>query len=123
MNALKVTAGVLALADAGLGLYISSFMALPSNTAVFQTVLLWAGAFLLVDSLLCIYGVYYAFPVAAALGAALAADSILVFSGFTLQELALLALSLVVLVLNVLAFRSNSQLSEQANPMNLPVFG
>ena len=123
MNALKVTAGVLALADSVLALYLYSAMSFPSNLAIFQELLLWAGAFLLVDSLLCIYGVYYAFPVAAVLGAALAADSLLLLSGYTVQELALSALSLIVLVLNVLAYRSKSHLSEQANPMNLPVFG
>jgi hypothetical protein len=123
MNALKVTAGVLALADSVVGLYLSSATSFPSNLAIFQALLLWASAFLFVDSLLCIYGVHYAFPAAAALGAALAADSPLILSGYTLQEVVLLALSLIGLILNVLAFRSTSQLSEQANPMNLPVFG
>lgn len=123
MNALKIAAGVLALADSVLGLYLSSSTSLSSALGVFPGVLLWASAFLLVDSLLCIYGVYYAFPVAAVLSVVLAAEAPLLFSGYGYQESTLLVVSLVGLALNVLAYRSRSQISEQANPMNLPVFG
>ncbi len=123
MSTLKAAAGVLALADSVLGLYLYSSTSFSSTLGVFGTLLLWASAFLLVDSLLCIYGVYYAFPVAAVLSVVLAADAPLLFSGYSYQELTLLVLSLAGLALNLLAYRSRSQLSEQANPMNLPVFG
>lgn len=122
MKALKVAAGVLALADSALGMYFAT-IPLTGNVVIFQSLLLWVGAFLFVDSLLCIYGVYYAFPVAVALSAILAADSPLTMSGSLIQESALVVLSLLALAFNVLAFRSKSVLSEQANPMNLPVFG
>ena len=123
MNALRVTAGVVVLVDSVVGLYLASATSFPSALGIFSALLLWASAFLFVDSLLCIYGVHYAFPVAAILSAALAADAPLLFSGFDYQELGLLGLSLIGLALSVLAFRSTSKLSEQANPMNLPVFG
>ena len=123
MNALKVGAGAVALVDSALGLYLSSFTSFAGSLAGFQQLLLWASAFLLVDALLCIYGVHYAFPVAALLSAVLAADAPLLFPAFGYEELALLGLSLIGLALSLLAFRSASTLSEQANPMNLPVFG
>ena len=122
MNALKATAGVLALADSLLGMYLST-TPLSGSVPILQDLLLWVGAFLFVDSLLCIYGVHYAFPVAMVLAALLAADSPLTLSGSLIPEVALAVLSLVALVINLVAFRSTSQLSEQANPMNLPVFG
>jgi hypothetical protein len=123
MNSLKATAGAIALIDSVVGMYLSSTTTVANNLDPFESLLLWASAFLLVDSLLCLYGVHYAFPVAAVLGAVLAGDSLLVLSGYTLQDAVLVALSASGLVLNLLAYRSTSQISEQANPMNLPVFG
>lgn len=123
MNSLKMSAGLVALVDSVLGLYFSSFGSFKSSMGGFQQGLLWVSAFLLVDSLLCVYGVRYAFPVAAVLSAAVVADALLLFPAFDYQELAVLTLSLIALALSLLAFRSTSQLSEQANPMNLPVFG
>lgn len=123
MNALRVTAGAVVLVDSVLGLYLANETAFSGVMFLLPSLLLYASAFLFVDSLLCIYGVHYAFPVAALLSVVLAAEAPLLFAGYFYQELALLALSLMGLALSVLAFRSTSQLSEQANPMNLPVFG
>ena len=123
MNKLRVSAGLVALVDSVLALYLSEFTSFPGTNAFFQATLLWAGAFLLVDSLLCIYGVHYAFMVAVLLTAVLSADSPLGLSGNALEEFALLGLSLLGLITNAFAYRSHTPLSEQANPMNLPVFG
>ncbi len=123
MNVLRVTAGAVSLVDSVIALYLSEAMTFSGTSLISQSVMLWAGGFLLVDSLLCIYGVHYAFPVGAVLSAALAAGAFLTGWGLSMQEVLPLGLSLVAVALNVLAFRSTSKLSEQANPMNLPVFG
>jgi hypothetical protein len=123
MNTLKVVAGVLALADSLLGIYLSFTSTFSTVNAALPIVLFWASVLLLVDSPICIYGVHYAFPVAGFLSVVLAAVAPLVMSGSPLRELLLMALSIVSLGADMLAFRSKSTLSEQANPMNLPVFG
>jgi len=122
MNALKLAAGVIALADSALGLYLSFMGAFTKGYGDMATLMFWDSVVLVIVSLLCIYGVHYAFPLAAVLSAVLAGVAPLLLES-TSQEVPLVVLSLLALVVSVLAFRSKSMMSEQANPMNLPVFG
>jgi hypothetical protein len=120
MNVQRVTAWVLALADSVLGLYVAyAFQA----SGISGMLLYGLGVVLLVSSLLSLYGVRYAFLLAAVFSVALPADSISALPSMTTPQLAVLALSIASMAANILAFRTGSHLSEQANPMNLPVFG
>jgi len=123
MNALKLASGVVSLADSALALYLSFMGNLSKSYGNLAALMFWDGVLLLIVSLLCVYGVHYAFPVAAILSAVLAAVAPLLLSPSSSQEVALVALSLLSLVVSIVAFRSKSMISEQANPMNLPVFG
>ena len=123
MNALKLAAGAVSLLDAILGIYVSFTGTFSSAYGGLPILLFWVSIVLLVASLPCIYGVHYAFPVAALLSTILAVDSPIVLSGSLLEEVGVTVLSLVAIGMDILAFRSASTLSEQANPMNLPVFG
>lgn len=87
-------------------------------------VILIFGAILFGDSLACFIGVRRAFQVAAADAAALLASFFLSPNALGVAtSLVAIALSLVTLALSVVASRSPGKLSEQTNPMNLPVFG
>ena len=123
MNAPKVIAGVLALADSVLGLYFAYTEPFSSTYAALTGYLFWLSVVLLLVSLLCIYGVHYAFLAAAVLAVAVALDAPFALTYRFGPQWVLVALSLVVLVASVVAFRKRSSLSEQVNPMNLPVFG
>ena len=123
MNTLKLAAGLVSLLDAVLGVVVAFTGTFSSVYAGLPVVLFWVSIVLFVASLPCIYGVHYAFPVAAILSAVLAMDAPVVLSGSIVEEVALTALSVAAIAMDVLAFRSTTTLSEQANPMNLPVFG
>ncbi|MDV3278698.1 MAG: hypothetical protein LYZ69_09600 [Nitrososphaerales archaeon] len=123
MNARRAAAGALGLADSVLGLYLGYTSPASSVFGALLMWLFWLSIVLLVDSLLCLYGVHYAFLVAGVLAVALAVDAPFALPSTLGPQLALVALSLLALAANILAFRSKSRLSEQGNPMNLPVFG
>ena len=123
MNTLKLTAGVVSLLDSLSGIYVAFTGTFSSVYGGLPILLFWVSVVLLVASLPCIYGVRYAFPVAALLSAILAADTPLVLSGSTLLEVGLSAISLAAIAMDIMAFRSASTMPEQGNPMNLPVFG
>ena len=79
---------------------------------------------MLVDAAVCVWGAWFAFPTGAALSGISLALFALAYSGAPDQ--ALLAVSIVSLagtIANVVAFRIKPSIAEQANPMNLPVFG
>jgi hypothetical protein len=89
-------------------------------------------AALLVDGLLGIWGSWFAYPAGALLSAV-----VLIITGYSVwtengyaylinesyQALFGAILAAVALLVSLIAWRSKNVLSEQANPMNLPVFG
>jgi len=89
-----------------------------------DAVILIFGGILFGDSLACFVGLRRAFQVAAADAAALLASFFLSPNALGVAtSLVAIALSLATVVLGVAASRSPARLSEQTNPMNLPVFG
>ncbi len=97
--------------------------------SIFSLVL---AALLLVVGLLGLWGASFAYPLGAVLSGAallLTAYTVLVVQGYGYLSTASydaiigVAFALVALIVNVEAIRSKSGISEQANPMNLPVFG
>ncbi len=118
MNSRRIAAGVLGLADSVFGIYLGY----TSSTSSGLTYVLWLSVILLADSLLCLYGVHHAFLVAAVLSAIiLAVGSLAALTD--VAHLALILVSLASVAANLIAFRATPRLSEQAHPMNLPVFG
>ncbi|TLY01953.1 MAG: hypothetical protein E6K95_06120 [Thaumarchaeota archaeon] len=105
-----------------------SLLALPTGNleggSTLDAVILIFGVILFGDGLACLVGVRLAFQVAAVDAAALIVSFFLSPNalGVSTSQVAI-ALSLVTLVLGVAASRSPGKLSEQTNPMNLPVFG
>jgi hypothetical protein len=83
------------------------------------------GVLLILDSLVCFVGLRSAFQVGGALAAVIAAIALAYWAGQTGGGYwaVLVVLSLASLILDLLAQRPSRQLREQANPMNLPVFG
>jgi hypothetical protein len=81
------------------------------------------GAALLVDACLCLYGARFAFYGAALLSIVELAVALLGGSFSSWESQAVAILSAVTLGLSVLAIRTEENIPEQANPMNLPVFG
>src|SRR5712692_1048218 len=105
-----------------------SLLTLPTGNPVggstLAAVILIFGAILFGDSLACFVGVRRAFQVAAADAAALLVSFFLSPNALGVAtSLVAIALSLATVVLGVAASRSPARLSEQTNPMNLPVFG
>ena len=83
------------------------------------------GIVLVLDALVCFVGLRSAFVAGGVLSAVVAAVTALDWSGQggVGAWAGLVVLSLASVVLDFLAFRHRGQLGEQANPMNLPVFG
>ena len=117
MNTRRVAAGTLALVDGAFGVYAGYTLPTPLS------ILLWLSALLLANSFLCLYGLRIAHLSAAVLSIVLPGAATLAPAGFDVLQFVLLVLSLASMSTNVVAFRASTGLSEQANPMNLPVFG
>ncbi len=105
-----------------------SLLMLPTGSleagSTLDAVILIFGAILFGDSLACFVGLRRAFKVAAGDAAALLASFFVSPNALGVAtSLVAIALSLMTLVLGVAASRSPGRLSEQTNPMNLPVFG
>ena len=83
------------------------------------------GVILVLDSLVCFIGFRRAFMVGGALSAMVAAIVLYNWAGLYggVAWAALVILSLLSLIFDLLALRPREQLKEQANPLNLPVFG
>ena len=83
------------------------------------------GVFLILAAPVCYIGFRTAFMVGGALSAAVAVITLYNWAGHYGGEAwaGLVVLSLTCLIFNILALRRGEQLKEQANPMNLPVFG
>ncbi len=86
--------------------------------------LLASGIVLLVDSAICFAGLRPAFALAAGLSG-FSAILVVIQSGtlLALYPLASVLLAAAAVVLDILAARFRPRVSEQAHPMNLPVFG
>jgi hypothetical protein len=104
----------------------------PQLSPLYTDVIFGLAAILLVDGLLGTWGAWFAYPIGAALSAILLllmgysvwADSgYLYLTSSSYQAAVGAALAAIALVANVGAARAKNRLSEQANPMNLPVFG
>jgi len=83
------------------------------------------GVLLALDALACYVGFRTAFAAGLVLSAVIAGATLFDWAGSSGGEVwaALVVISLVSVIFNILALRPRGQLKEQANPMNLPVFG
>jgi len=99
---------------------------------VYSPALIGLAVILIVDGILAIWGSRVAYPAGVLLSAILLLAmgySAWVQSGYTYlvnwyyQDLVGAVLATTALVANLVAWRTKNILSEQANPMNLPVFG
>lgn len=80
------------------------------------------GIVLTVDSLFCLVGPRRIFYASAVLALLVAASAVL-YSSLNTIVILTLGLAVVVAVSAVMAARRQTRMSEQSNPMNLPVFG
>ncbi|MDA4126238.1 MAG: hypothetical protein OK452_03405 [Thaumarchaeota archaeon] len=99
---------------------------------MYSPALIGLAVILIVDGVIGIWGTWYAYPAGALISAILLfamGYSAWIQSGYTYlidqyyQDLIGAALAVIGLLVNLIAWRSKNVLSEQANPMNLPVFG
>lgn len=88
-----------------------------------QLTTLALGVLLMADSVACFLGLRPAFAAGAVLCVATVLVEGVIGGGVSYWQLGVIALSAAGAVASVLAFRSPSRIPEQANPMNLPVFG
>ena len=89
-----------------------------------RLILLGAAALLGLGSLVCIFGVWFVFPVEAVLSGAVAVLEILYRDSLGQNGTVVGAsLSVISIVLSVMVFRSKESVPEESSPMNLPVFG
>ena len=104
----------------------------PGFNPVYSQALLVFAAILIVDGLIGIWGSWFAYPAGALLSMILLlvmGYSAWIDVGYTYlvglfsQDLVGAALAGIALLVNLVAWRTKYALSEQANPMNLPVFG
>jgi hypothetical protein len=96
----------------------------PASPSELQGALFIVGAVLAIDSLVSFAGVRASFIVGAVLSVAVLAIVALQWGAYSSTESAsVLVLSLLAIVADAVASRPVRGLSEQSNPMNLPVFG
>jgi uncharacterized membrane protein len=83
------------------------------------------GVVLILDALACLVEFRGAFVVGGALSAVVAVVTLYNWAGHYGGEAwaTLVVLSILSLIFDLIALRPREQLNEQANPMNLPVFG
>lgn len=121
MRAIKTLASFTTLAA---GILAVSTGYVSSASGGNQLLITALGVILVVGSLACFYGTKIAFAASAiASGLLFLSVGLGWGGGFASLQLSTLAVALTDIVLSVLAFRSSSAISEQSNPMNLPVFG
>lgn len=103
-----------------------------SQSGVFVLLMMACAVLLVLDGLLGLWGAWFAYPVGAVVSAALLAttgyaywsdSAVSYMASWTINELVAAVVSAVGLTTNAVAWRVRSAISEQANPMNLPVFG
>jgi hypothetical protein len=121
MKPLRLAASVAALLGGILGTY-SGFVFAASGGI--QSLVEALGVILVVDSLVCLYGARLAFAGSAAISASFALAAWVGWGGGNnALQLGTLGVAALSCVLSIAAYRSTSAIPEQANPMNLPVFG
>lgn len=121
MNAVKASASSVAFVSGAVAAYAGYVSKSPQYGQVLIAAL---GILLIVDSLVCFLGWKFAFAGSAAVSALVAVACVLCWSAvFSDLHGLTVAVALVSAALSILAFRSTSSISEQGNPMNLPVFG
>jgi hypothetical protein len=112
--------------------YVSCGLGCPVPPQIYLWLLLPLGVIILIVGLLGVWGASFAYPAATVLSAV-----VLMVTGYTVFTLAGFAaytstsneaavdaaLAAITMIANALAIRAKTRLSEQANPMNLPVFG
>jgi hypothetical protein len=103
---------------------LAAYVAYSGTSSNLQAALLAVGAVLAIDSLVSFAGIRASFIVAALLSAGVLAIIAIQWGTYPSTDSAgVLALSAVSLVVDFVASRPVRGLSEQSNPMNLPVFG
>jgi hypothetical protein len=120
MNVQRRIAAAAALVDAIATMYVSYFVLASS---VLVTGLLLLGVVLLIDAVVCVYGARFAFYGSLVISFLVIVVDSVVGSPQSGPQLLVLSLSLLTILTSIIALRSQSGISEQANPMNLPVFG
>lgn len=97
----------------------------PIATGVLQLTIPVIGVVLVINGLVCLYGFRFGFPLSGVLSAVNAGLVLYEWAGQNpgLFAVGLVLVSLVAVIWDLLAIRAKSGLSEQNNPMNLPVFG
>lgn len=90
----------------------------------FQTVIPIVGILLVIDGIVCFVGFRQAFPVGVIFSVLTVALVVVGWgSQINAEAASVVVAALIALVLNIAAVRSRGAMSEQGNPMNLPVFG
>jgi hypothetical protein len=103
---------------------LAAFIAYSGASSNFQVALLAVGVTLAIDSLVSFAGIRASFVVAAVLSAAALAIVAIQWGTYQSAESGTaLGLSALSVVVDLVASRPAKGLSEQSNPMNLPVFG
>ena len=104
----------------------------PQFTSFFPNLLLGLAIALLIVGAFALWGASVAFPAGGVLSVALVlamgyaawTDTMFYYlAGLTLQGVIGAVLGAIGAVANIMAMRARDKISEQANPMNLPVFG
>jgi len=124
---LDVVAGIwaIAMAFAPPGASACPQNGCPIAPGIVQMTILAVGVALLIDGLVCLYGLRLAFPLGVLLSAINAGLVLLEWAGQNpgLVAVGLVFISLFAVIGDLLAIQAKSGLREQENPMNLPVFG
>ncbi len=121
MKPVKLLASVATVVTGILGAYVGYAFPAPAGS---QLLITSFGVVLILDSLACLYGANIAFAASAIVSGLFVFSALLGWGGgYSAMQWVALAVALVDIVLSVIAFRSSTFLPEQANPMNLPVFG
>ena len=120
MKTVAATASALVLASGLLAAYSSYALGTAEGG---RLVTLALGGLLAVDSVTCFLGLRQAFAAGAALCFATVLAEWALGVSAAHWQLGVIVLSAAGAVVSVLAFMSPSRMPEQANPMNLPVFG
>jgi hypothetical protein len=121
MKPIKLLAGLVALASGILAAYTGYVYPAPEGN---QLLLESLGVVLIIVSLACLYGANVAFAGSAVVSGLFVLSAWIGWGGgFSGLQLGALGSGVVNTALSALAFKSSTSLPEQANPMNLPVFG
>jgi hypothetical protein len=120
MSLQRTLAAVVALADAVVAAGVA-YVSLGSS--VLFSGMLVLGVAMLIDAALCFYGMKYAFHFAIVIALLIIVADVLAGSPLSGLHLPVTILTLLSLAASIVAARSSPGIPEQANPMNLPVFG